>query len=94
MILSFLLESGVRHNLDDLSVRLLDVKPIAFEEVVGKGKAQKRFDQADFDHAVQYAAEDADLALQLCDKLRATFPDDQLKRLYEEVDLPLVEVFD
>jgi DNA polymerase-1 len=92
MVLSFLLESGVRHNLDDLSVRLLDVKPIAFEEVVGKGKGQKRFDEAEFEHAVQYAAEDADLALQLCDKLRAKLTDDQLKRLYEDVDLPLVEV--
>jgi DNA polymerase-1 len=92
MVLSFLLESGVRHNLDDLSVRLLDVKPIAFEEVVGKGKAQKRFDEADFEQAVQYAAEDADLALRLCDLLRGKLADDQLKRLYEEVDLPLVEV--
>ena len=92
MVLSFLLESGVRHNLDDLSVRLLDVKPIAFEEVVGKGKAQKRFDEAEFEPAVQYAAEDADLALQLCDKLREKLLDGQLKRLYDEVDLPLVEV--
>ena len=92
MVLSFLLESGVRHNLDDLSVRLLDVKPIAFEEVVGKGKGQKRFDEADFEPAVQYAAEDADLALQLCDKLREQLVDPQLQRLYEEVDLPLVDV--
>ncbi|MBI1752767.1 MAG: DNA polymerase I [Acidobacteria bacterium] len=92
MILSFLLESGVRHNLDDLSVRLLDVKPIAFEEVVGKGKAQKRFDEAVFEQAVQYAAEDADLALRLCDKLREKLADERLKRLYAEVDLPLVEV--
>jgi len=92
MVLSFLLESGVRHNLDDLSVRLLDVKPIAFEEVVGKGKGQKRFDEAEFEHAVQYAAEDADLAVQLCDKLRTMLTDDRLKRLYEEVDLPLVDV--
>jgi DNA polymerase-1 len=92
MVLSFLLDSGVRHNLDDLSVRHLDLKPIAFEEVVGKGKAQKRFDEAVFEQAVQYAAEDADLALQLCDKLRARLTDDQLKRLYEEVDLPLVDV--
>jgi DNA polymerase-1 len=92
MVLSFLLESGVRHNLDDLSVRLLDVKPIAFEAVVGKGKSQKRFDEAEFEHAVQYAAEDADLALQLCDKLRAKLTDARLKRLYEEVDLPLVAV--
>ncbi|WP_306589702.1 DNA polymerase I [Geothrix sp. 21YS21S-4] len=92
MVLSFLLDSGVRHNLDDLSVRHLDVKPIAFEELVGKGKGQKRFDEAEFERAVQYAAEDADLALQLCDKLRGQLGEDRLKRLYEEVDLPLVEV--
>ncbi len=92
MVLSFLLESGVRHNLDDLSVRLLDVKPIAFEEVVGKGKAQKRFDEAEFEHAVQYAAEDADLALRLCGKLREKLTDERLRLLYEEVDLPLVDV--
>ncbi len=92
MVLSFLLESGVRHNLDDLSTRHLDVKPIAFEEIVGKGKGQKRFDEAEFEPAVQYAAEDADLALQLCDKLRTMLTDYRLRRLYEEVDLPLVEV--
>ncbi|HJW72208.1 MAG TPA: DNA polymerase I [Geothrix sp.] len=92
MVLSYVLDSGSRHNLDDLSARHLDVKPIAFEELVGKGKGQKRFDEADFERAIQYAAEDADLALQLCNKLRTLLVDDQLKRLYEEVDLPLVEV--
>ena len=92
MVLSFLVDSKLRHNLDDLSSRHLDIRPIAFEEIVGKGKGQKRFDEADFDRAVQYAAEDADLALQLCDKLHPLLVDPQLVRLYEEVDLPLVEV--
>ncbi|HNX32622.1 MAG TPA: DNA polymerase I [Holophaga sp.] len=92
MVLSFLVESGLRHNLDDLSARHLDIKPIAFEEVVGKGKAQKRFDEAAFETAVQYAAEDADLALQLCRRLRPKLAEPDLRRLYEEVDLPLVEV--
>ena len=92
MIQSFLAESGMRHNLDDLSVRHLDIKPIAFEEVVGKGKAMKRFDEADFDQAVQYAAEDADLALQLAEKLTPRLSDEGLRMLYREVDLPLVEV--
>jgi DNA polymerase I len=91
MVLSFLIESRLRHNLDDLSARHLDIRPIAFETVVGKGKAQKRFDEADFDHAVQYAAEDADLALQLCAKLKPMLEPRQVK-LYEEVDLPLVQV--
>ncbi len=92
MVQSYLLDSTLRHNLDDLSSRLLDTKPIPFEAVVGKGKAQKRFDEADFDQAVQYAAEDADLALQLVNKMDGTMQDPQLRRLYEEVDLPLVEV--
>jgi len=92
MVQSYLLDSRLRHNLDDLSVRMLDLKPIPFEEVVGKGKGQLRFDQADFDQAVQYAAEDADLALQLVDRLDAAMTDPQLRNLYAEVDLPLVEV--
>jgi DNA polymerase-1 len=92
MVQSYLLESSLRHNLDDLSSRWLDTKPIPFEAIVGKGKAQKRFDEADFDQAVQYAAEDADLALQLVNKMDAAMQDEQLRRLYHEVDLPLVEV--
>ena len=92
MVLSFLVDSKLRHNLDDLSSRFLDLRPIPFEAVVGKGKTQKRFDEADFGEAVQYAAEDADLALQLCDQLKPLIADPQLTLLYEEVDLPLVEV--
>ena len=92
MVLSYVLDSTFRHNLDDLSARWLDTKPIAFEEVVGKGRAQVRFDEADFEKAVQYAAEDADLALRLCEAIKAKLTDAQLQRLYAEVDLPLVEV--
>ncbi len=93
MVASFLLESRERHNLDDLSARHLDLRPIPFEEVVGKGKGQLRFDQADFGKAVQYAAEDADLALRLCGVLEPRLAEEPaLQRLYREVDLPLVEV--
>jgi DNA polymerase-1 len=92
MVLSFLIESRLRHNLDDLASRHLDLRPIPFEAVVGKGKGQKRFDQADFDQAVQYAAEDADLALQLCRVLEPQLAGPALQALYRKVDLPLVEV--
>jgi len=92
MVLSFLVDSKLRHNLDDLSSRHLDLRPIPFEAVVGKGKGQKRFDEADFEHAVQYAAEDADLALQLCRKLEPMLVEPALAALYRKVDLPLVEV--
>ena len=92
MVLSFLLNSELHHNLDDLSSKYLDIRPIPFEEVVGKGKEQKRFDEADFNHAVRYAAEDADLALQLCQKLESLIDNPAIKTLYKKVDLPLVEV--
>jgi DNA polymerase-1 len=92
MVMSFLVDSRLRHNLDDLSSRHLDLRPIPFESVVGKGKGAKRFDEADFEQAVQYAAEDADLALRLCGKLEPLLADPALARLYREVDLPLVEV--
>ncbi|MGA2080570.1 MAG: DNA polymerase I [Holophaga sp.] len=92
MVMSFLVDSKLRHNLDDLSSRYLDLLPIPFEAVVGKGKGQRRFDQADFAQAVQYAAEDADLALQLCRKLEPLLADPALQALYRKVDLPLVEV--
>lgn len=59
---------------------------------MGKGKAQKRFDEAAFEQAVQYAAEDADLALQLCAKLKPLLTDPRQVKLYEQVDLPLVDV--
>ncbi|MCL1894186.1 MAG: DNA polymerase I [Holophagaceae bacterium] len=92
MVLSFALGGTNKHNLDDLSVRHLDIKPISFESVVGKGKNQLRWDQADFDLATQYAAEDADLTLQLVDKLSSKLTDEKLQCLYHNVDLPLVEV--
>ena len=92
MVLSFVLGNSNRHNLDDLSARHLNIVPISFESVVGKGKAQLRFDQADFGLAVRYAAEDADLTLQLVEILAPQLKDERLQCLYSEVDLPLVEV--
>lgn len=92
MLLSYLCESNLRHNLDDLSARHLNIKPIAFEEVVGKGKTQKRFDQIKITQAYAYAAEDADLARRLCFSLISHIQDPKLLRLYEHIDLPLLEV--
>jgi len=92
MVLSFILGSANRHNLDILSLKHLNINPITFESVVGKGKKQLRFDEANFEQAVQYAAEDADLALQLVEKLAPKLTDENLKRLYQDVDLPLVIV--
>lgn len=96
MIASYLLEPGERnHNLDELSNRLLRHETIKIDSLIGKagkGKIQLRMDQVDADKVAEYAGEDADVALRLTDILEPRIDADGLKKLYEELELPLVDV--
>ena len=62
MLLSYALEAGKHgHGMDELSVLLLNHKPITFDEVTGTGRSRITFDQVPLDKARPYAAEDADV---------------------------------
>lgn len=94
MVESYVLNStATRHDMDSLADRYLDHQTIHYEDIAGKGAKQLTFDQISLDQAGPYAAEDADITLQLH---QALFPQLEaqasLKAVYEEVDLPLVEV--
>jgi DNA polymerase I len=94
MLESYVLNSvASRHNMDDLALKYLGKSTIAFEEVAGKGAKQKTFDQVEIDVAASYAAEDADITLQLHEtlwpKLTAT---PSLQRVFETIEIPLVSV--
>ncbi|WP_422101464.1 5'-3' exonuclease H3TH domain-containing protein [Atlantibacter hermannii] len=66
MLESYILDSVAgRHDMDSLSDRWLKHKTITFEEIAGKGKNQLTFNQIDLEQAGRYAAEDADVTLQL-----------------------------
>jgi len=65
LLQSYVLESHKPHDMDNLALRHLNVKTISFTEVAGKGAKQISFDQVDIDIATHYAAEDADITLQL-----------------------------
>jgi len=65
LLQSYVLESHKPHDMDNLALRHLNVKTITYAEVVGKGAKQICFDQVDLDIATRYAAEDADITLQL-----------------------------
>ena len=70
-------------------------RPIKYEEVVGKGAKQITFDQVDLDTATRYAAEDADVALQLHQTLWpkvAAVP--ELASVYTDIERPLVGVLE
>ena len=93
LLQSYVLESHKSHNMDDLALRHLGVKTITFEEVAGKGAGQIGFDQVSVERAAEYAAEDADITLQLH---RALFPqiegDAKLAKIYREIEMPVMTV--
>lgn len=92
MLLSYLQQAG-RHGLDFLAENHLQHRMIAYKEVVGAGKKMLTFDQVPLDQATAYAAEDADYTYRLHELLKdAVSQDPSLKKLYETIDLPLIDV--
>lgn len=93
MLESYTLNSTGRHNMDDLADRYLGHQTIPFEEVAGKGKNQKTFDQITIEQATEYAAEDADITMKLHQVLSAELAKEpQLVKLFEQIEMPLVSV--
>ena len=93
LLQSYVLESHRSHDMDSLAERHLGVKTISFEEVAGKGAKQICFDQVSIETAAEYAAEDADITLQLH---HALFPqvegDAKLAKIYGELEVPAMRV--
>ncbi|MEC9291983.1 MAG: DNA polymerase I [Pseudomonadota bacterium] len=96
MLMSFALNAGNHaHNMDDLSQRYLGITPIPYKSVAGTGQKQVTFDHVDIVSATAYAAEDADITLQLYLIFEEMLNQDQnagVKKIYEELELPLLEV--
>ena len=94
MLQSYILNSTAsRHNMDALASYYLDHETIHFEDIAGKGAKQKTFNQIELSEATDYAAEDADVTLQLYDCLNARLQEDErLQRVYQDIEMPLVEV--
>ncbi len=91
MLLSYL-QKGGRHGLDYLTEVHFGHRMSSFTEVVGAGKKAVTFDQVPLERALEYAASDADYTYRLYELLRSGLPSDRLKALYEQIDLPLVDV--
>ena len=94
MLESYVLDSvASRHNMDDLAKKYLQRKTIHYEDVAGKGAKQLTFDQVPVDQATEYAAEDADVTLQLHATLwprLAVTP--SLVEVFQTIELPLLPV--
>jgi DNA polymerase-1 len=90
LLQSYVLESHKPHDLENLVMRHLGLKTISYAEVVGKGAKQIGFDQVDLDTATKYAAEDADITLQLHQTLSPQLQG-RLNEVYRDIELPARE---
>ena len=90
---SYVLESHQRHDMDSMAQRILSIKTISYDEVTGAGAKRIGFEQVAIEQAGEYAAEDADITLQLH---RALYPriagDDKLKHIYADIEMPVMAV--
>jgi DNA polymerase-1 len=94
MLESYVLNSvATRHDMDSVAQHYLGKTTIHYEDVAGKGAKQLTFNQVGLDVAAPYAAEDADITLQLHEALWAQLADvAPLRKVYEDIEQPLVPV--
>ena len=91
MLMSYVLSSSGKHDMDTLSSKFLDHKPISYESVAGKGKDQISFADVEISKAVEYACEDADLTFLLYQKLSTLLKKDKkLLKIYTEIEIKLM----
>ena len=91
LLQSYVLESHKPHEMGNLALRHLGMNTISYTDVVGKGAKQIGFDQVDLDTATKYAAEDADITLQLHNTLSPQLQG-RLAEVYRDIELPVREV--
>ena len=93
MIAAYLVNSlRGRYGLDDLVGERLGHSMISIKSLIGSGNDQISMDQIEPEKITEYAAEDADFTLRLSDNLRKDIDDNDLARVYDEIELPLIEV--
>jgi DNA polymerase-1 len=94
MLESYVLNSvATRHDMDSVARHYLGKETIHYEDVAGKGAKQLTFNEIDLETAAPYAAEDADITLQLHETLWQQLGEQPtLRKVYEEIEQPLVPV--
>ncbi|SHL88891.1 DNA polymerase I [Flavobacterium xinjiangense] len=93
MIAHYLINPDMRHNMDILSETYLKYSPKSIEALIGKkGKNQKSMRDIELEEIKEYAVEDADVTLQLKEIFTLELDKTGTKKLFEEIEIPLVKV--
>ena len=93
MLAHYLINPDMRHNLDILSETYLNYTPISITSLIGKkGKNQKSMRDIDLEKQTEYAVEDADVTWQLKQIFEKELDNNNLTKLFKDIEIPLVEV--
>ncbi len=93
MLMSYVTSAGLHgQGLDELAMQHFGYGMKSFKELVGSGKTQKLFSEVPIADATFYAAEDADFTLRLYETLKPEMLHQQVVRVYETIDRPLIPV--
>jgi DNA polymerase-1 len=92
MVIHYLLEPGLRHNMDYLAETYLKYQPVSITTLIGKsGKNQLSMRDVPVEKVSDYAAEDADITLQLKEYLEPKLKEEELDKLYDDIEAPLIK---
>jgi DNA polymerase-1 len=93
MIAHYLINPDMRHNMDILAETYLKYSPKSIETLIGKkGKNQISMREVALEEIKEYAAEDADITLQLKELFTSELDKTETKKLFDEIEIPLVSV--
>lgn len=93
MLAHYVYQPELRHNMDYMAETLLHYETVHIEELIGpKGKNQKNMRDLDPKEVYEYAAEDADITLQLKHALEPKLKEVNAEKLFWEIEMPLVKV--
>ena len=93
MLAHYLIEPDMRHNMDILAQTYLNYSPVSIENLIGKkGKLQTTMRTVPLEEIKEYAAEDADVTLQLRNILEPKLKETDTLKIFNEIEMPLVPV--
>ncbi|MDZ4757595.1 MAG: DNA polymerase I [Bacteroidota bacterium] len=93
MLAHYLMEPDMRHNMDALAMAYLYYKPVSISELIGKKSGlQSSFRNVDIEVAKDYAAEDADITLQLRKFFEPKLDERNIRNLLYDIEQPLISV--
>lgn len=93
MLAHYVIQPELQHNMDYMAETLLNYQTVHIEELIGpKGKNQKNMRDLSPQEVYEYAAEDADITLQLKNVLEPRLKEVEAERLFWDIEMPLVKV--